>query len=55
MLSEEEETKTAAITTEEKTSGGDEEGHDIKLSSLYNLERPKDVMSGVADVFTHFC
>lgn len=50
MLSEEEETKTSAITTEQKKNDDDDIPHDMKLSNLYNLERPKDVMSGVADV-----
>jgi hypothetical protein len=32
------------------TKGKESEEPDVKMSNLYNLERPKDILSGVADV-----
>lgn len=43
-----EEAKSSTAVTSRKDD--EDSGHDVKLSQLYNLERPKDVVSGVADV-----
>lgn len=49
MLPEEEEQKKESTEVSKRK---DEEDGDVKLSNLYNLDRPKDVVSGVADVCT---
>lgn len=44
---------TKSTSVVDTTDKNNQKEKDVKLSQIYNLEKPKDVLSGAADVSNH--